>query len=224
MMNSVRSTSGRAAAYVAVAALLIALAKAQIADAQNLPNNFVVHDSPRPLTNLQFEDDGGQARSLADFKGKVVVLNIWATWCVPCRQEMPAPDRLQTALGGPGFQVVPVSIDRGGVDAIRKFYAEIAVQHLGTYVDKSGQILREIGAIGLPATLVIERSGKEVARIVGPAEWDSAGIVQFIRTLVEQQAGSKADAQTDHARIAKAGRDTPGVLQRGLAWLKAFFR
>jgi thiol-disulfide isomerase/thioredoxin len=221
-MSSVRSTSGRAAAYVA--ALLFALTKAQIADAQNLPNNFVVHDSPRPLTNLQFEDGGGQARSLADFKGKVVVLNIWATWCVPCRQEMPALDRLQTALGGPGFQVVPVSIDRGGVDAIRKFYAEIAVQHLGAYVDKSGQILREIGAIGLPATLVIERSGKEVARIVGPAEWDSAGIVQFIRPLVEQQADSKADAQTDQARIAEAGRDTPGALQRGLAWLKAFFR
>lgn len=223
-MNSVRSTSGSAAAYVAVAALLIALTKAQIADAQNLPNNFVVHDSPRPLTNLQFEDDGGQARSLADFKGKVVVLNIWATWCVPCRREMPTLDRLQTVLGGPGFQVVAVSIDRGGVDAIRKFYAEIAVQHLGTYVDKSGQILREIGAIGLPATLVIERSGKEVARIVGPAEWDSAGIVQFIRTLVEQQAGSKAEAQTDHAHLAEAGRDTPGALQRGLAWLKAFFR
>jgi len=204
--------------------MLIAMMIAQIGDAQGLPSNFVVHNSPRPLADLQFEDDNGQGRSLADFQGKVVVLNIWATWCVPCRQEMPTLDRLQAAMGGPGFQVVPVSIDRGGIDTIRKFYAEITVQQPGMYVDKSGQVLRGLGAIGLPTTLIIDRGGQEVARIVGPAEWDSVEIVQFLRPLVDQQAGSRANAQTDHARIAEADPDARGALQRGLAWLKAFFR
>ncbi|RTM14176.1 MAG: TlpA family protein disulfide reductase [Bradyrhizobiaceae bacterium] len=222
MKSDVGSTSGRTAVYAA--ALLVALMSVQLGAAQSLPNNFVVHNSPRPLANLQFEDDSGQGRSLTDFKGKVVVLNIWATWCVPCRQEMPTLDRLQAALSGPNFQVVPVSIDRGGVDTIRKFYAEIAVQQLGIYVDKSGQVLRGLGAIGLPTTLIIDRSGQEVARIVGPAEWDSREIVQFLRPIVDQPAGNRANAKTDHARVVEAERDAPGALQRGFAWLKALFR
>jgi len=221
MTGYVRSTSRLAAAYAA--ALLVVLMNVQIGDAQDLPSNFVVHNSPRPLANIQFEDEGGQPRSLADFKDKVVVLNIWATWCVPCRREMPTLDRLQAALGGPDFQVVPVSIDRGGIDTIRKFYAEIAVQKLGMYVDKSGQVLREIGAIGLPATLIINRSGQEVGRIVGPAEWDSAEIVQFLRPVIGEQAGTQANTSADHARVADANRDEPGALQRGFGWLKGFF-
>lgn len=222
MTGWVRSTSRLPAAYAA--ALLFALMNVQIGAAKDLPSSFVVHNSPRPLPNIQFEDDSGQPRRLTDFKGKVVVLNVWATWCVPCRREMPGLDRLQAALGGPGFQVVPVSIDRGGIDAVRKFYAEIAVQQLGMYVDKSGQVLRELGAIGLPTTLIVNRSGQEVARTVGPAEWESAEIVQLLRPLVDQQAGIRADAQADHARIAEADRDKPGALQRGFTWLKAFFR
>src|SRR6266702_7514823 len=122
MKGGVRSTSRLAAAYAAV--LLFALTNVQIGDAQNLPNNFVVHNSPRPLANIQFEDESGQPRSLADFKDKVVVLNIWATWCVPCRREMPALDRLQAALGGPDFEVVPVSIDHKGLDVVRRFFDE----------------------------------------------------------------------------------------------------
>jgi thiol-disulfide isomerase/thioredoxin len=220
-MTACGRSISRLAAYAA--ALLFALMNVQIGDAQNLPNNFVVHDSPRPLANAQFEDEGGQLRSLADFKDKVVVLNIWATWCVPCRKETPTLDRLQAALGGPRFQVVPVSIDRGGIDSIRRFYGEIAVQNLGMYVDKSGQVLRELGAIGLPTTLIVDRSGQEVARIVGPAEWDSPEIAQFLRPIIGGQAGTQANTQAGHARVAEANRDEPGVLQRGVGWLKSFF-
>lgn len=220
MTGRVRSTSRLPAAYAA--ALLFALMNVQIGAAKDLPSNFVVHNSPRLLANIQFEDEGEQPRSLADFKGKVVVLNIWATWCVPCRQEMPTLDRLQAALGGPDFQVVPVSIDRGGIDTIRKFYAKITVQELGMYVDKSGQVLRELGAIGLPTTVIVNRSGQEVARIVGPAEWDSAEIVEFLRPVITGSAGTQTSAQADH--LAAAGRESPGALQRGFTWLKAFFR
>jgi thiol-disulfide isomerase/thioredoxin len=218
MTGCVRPTS-RLAAYAA--ALLFGLMNVQTGAAQDLPNNFVVHNSPRPLTNIQFEDDSGQARSLADFKDKVVLLNIWATWCVPCRREMPTLDRLQAILGSPDFQVVPVSIDRGGIDTIRKFYAEISVQNLGMYVDKSGQVLRELGAIGLPTTLIVNRSGQEVARIVGPAEWDSTEIVQFLGPLISGSASIQASAQAD--KLAEADGDAPGVWQRGVGWLKSFF-
>lgn len=218
--RDVRPTSRRAAVYAA--ALLFALMDVQIGVAQDLPNNFVVHDSPRPLANTQFENEGGQLLSLADFRGKVILLNVWATWCVPCRKEMPTLDRLQVALGGADLQVVPLSIDRGGIDAIRKFYTEISVQKLGVYVDKSGRTLRDLGAVGLPTTVIVNRSGQEVARIVGPAEWDSTEIAHFLRPIMGEQAGTRTNIQ-DHPRVAEAKRDEPGALQRGLGWLRAFF-
>jgi hypothetical protein len=134
---------------------------------------------------------------------------------------MPTLDRLQAALGGPRFQVVPVSIDRGGIDSIHKFYGEIAVQNLGMYVDKSGQVLRELGAIGLPTTIIVNRSGQEVARIVGPAEWDSTEIVQFLRPLISGSVSIQASAQAN--QLAEANGDAPGVWRRGVGWLKSFF-
>lgn len=216
MSRGVPPRSRRAVVYAAT--LLSALINMQTGTAQELPNNFVVHNSPRPLANIQFEGVSGQDRSLADFKGKVVVLNVWATWCVPCRKEMPTLDRLQASLGGPDFQVVPLSIDRGGFDAIRKFYAEISVQELGMYVDRPGRVLRDLGAVGLPTTLIVNRSAEEVARIVGPAEWDSAEVVQFLRPII---AGVQAGTQTDRLREPKP--EAPGTLQRGLGWLKAYF-
>jgi thiol-disulfide isomerase/thioredoxin len=199
---------------VCVAALPLAVASAQIGAAQESPRNLVIHNAPKPVAPIKFEDEGGQTRSLADFNGKVVVLNIWATWCVPCRREMPTLDRLQAALGGPEFEVIPVSIDRGGIDTIRKFYADIAVHNLAMYVDTSGQALREIGAIGLPTTLIVNRDGEEVGRIVGPAEWDSAEIMQFLRLIIAKQRTTPltASSQTDPAHVAEiAGtkRDAP---------------
>src|SRR6266511_2883996 len=111
-----------------VAAFSAALVVAAIwhsAAAQEPAKNWVIHDAPKPLAAIQFRDDQGQSRSLADFRGKVVLLNIWATWCVPCRKEMPALDRLNAALGGPDFEVTTLSIDRA-IDAVRKFFADVA--------------------------------------------------------------------------------------------------
>lgn len=222
MMIGTRSRSVLFAA-AASAALLAAVASARPGTAEERPANLVVHGSPRPLMAIQFEDEQGQMRSLADFKGKVVVLNIWATWCVPCRREMPTLDRLQASLGGPDFDVVPVSIDRGGVDTIRKFYAEIAIQKLAMYVDKSGQVPRALGAIGLPTTLIINRDGEEVGRITGPAEWDSAEIVQFIRPLIAEPHETNSIARERESRLVEPDKGAPGPLQRGLGWLKALF-
>jgi len=221
MMIGMRSRSMLAAATSAV--LLATMADVRIEAAEELPANLIVHDSPRPLAAVQFGDEQGQTRGLADFKGKVIVLNIWATWCVPCRREMPTLDRLEAQLGDSDFQVVPVSIDRGGIDTIRKFYAETAVQKLPLYVDRSGQVLRAVGAIGLPTTLIINRDGQEVARITGPAEWDSAEIVQFLRPLIAEPRETNSIAGERETRVAETGKSASGPLQRGLGWLRALF-
>jgi thiol-disulfide isomerase/thioredoxin len=219
MMIGMRSRSLLAAAASAV--LLATVASVRIVAAKERPGNLVVHNSPRPLTAIQFEDEQGQTRSLADFKDKVIVLNIWATWCVPCRREMPTLDRLEAQLGGPDFRVVPVSIDRGGIDAIRKFYTETAVQKLPLYVDRSGQVLRAVGAIGLPTTLIINRDGQEAGRITGPAEWDSAEIIQFIRPLIGEPRETNSLAREHVSRVAETDRSASSPLQRGLGWLRS---
>src|SRR5258708_32216974 len=99
---------------------------------------------------------------------------------------MPALDRLQGSLGGADFEVVPVSIDRGGLETVRKFYTEIGIRNLAMYVDTSGQILRQVGAIGLPTTLFVDRAGQEVGRVIGPAEWDAPEIAEFATCIVSR--------------------------------------
>src|SRR3546814_2217971 len=103
----------------------------------------------------------------------MILLNIWATWCGPCREEMPTLDRLQARLGGPDFEVVALSIDRAGIAVVSEFYDEIRVQHLAEYIDESAKAAGQLNAVGLPTTLLIDREGQEIGRQVGPAEWDA---------------------------------------------------
>lgn len=145
---------------------------------------FPLLDAPVAVPEIAFADGAGTPRSLTDFRGKIVLLNIWATWCVPCRTEMPTLDRLQGELGGPGFEVVALSIDRNGPDAVRKFYAEIGVKHLAVNVDASSQAAFSLGAVGLPATLLIDRNGMEIGRLIGPAEWDAPEMVAFLKSVL----------------------------------------
>ena len=142
----------------------------------------------KPLPELQFQDGAGHPRALADFRGKVVLLNIWATWCAPCREEMPALDRLQAKLGGAHFEVVALSIDQQGTQAVRKFFDEVGVKSLTLYVDPSAQAGFKLGTVGLPTTLIVDRAGREVGRRVGPAEWDSPKLVEELRQIVEASA------------------------------------
>ena len=144
-------------------------------------------DRPRDLPEIHFADADKGELTLAEFRGKVVLLNIWATWCVPCRKEMPALDRLQGLLGGDDFVVVPLSIDRKGVEAVKPFYEELGLQKLGIYVDASGAASRALAAPGVPTTLLINREGREVARKMGAAEWDGPDMVALIRRQIEAQ-------------------------------------
>ena len=135
---------------------------------------FVYKKAPEELADVRFVDAEGKDRSLKDFKGKTILLNLWATWCAPCREEMPSLDRLEQALGSDKFEVVALAVDRGGVDAARKFLESIKVQHLGLYVDATGRSGPALKAVGMPTTILIDPNGREIGRLPGPAEWDSA--------------------------------------------------
>lgn len=134
---------------------------------------FVRKSSPEVLPAFTFQDKDGRAITIADFKGRTVLLNLWATWCAPCRHEMPALDRLQAAMGSDKFEVVALSLDKDGVDKARKFLGEIKVSHLGFYIDPTGKEGFNLKPVGLPTTLLIDADGREIGRLAGPAEWDS---------------------------------------------------
>lgn len=146
---------------------------------------FVFRKEPEALPQLKFQDAEGKERSLADWHGKVVLLNLWATWCLPCRKEMPSLDRLQKELGSDKFEVVALSVDRKGLEASKKFLVDINIEKLGLYVDATARANTDLRAVGLPATLLINAQGREIGRLLGPAEWDSEDAKHLIRAVLE---------------------------------------
>ena len=152
---------------------------------------FNIHPQPRVLPAIRFADEKERAMTLQDFRGKVILLNVWATWCVPCREEMPTLDRLQAELGGPDFEVVALSIDRGGSLSVSTFYSEIGIRALRIYVDKTGDAVSGLGVVGLPATLIIDREGREIGRKIGPAEWDGPEMITLMRGYVDPPAPNR---------------------------------
>jgi thiol-disulfide isomerase/thioredoxin len=158
------------------------------------PLELSVFDQPRAVPEIRFQDGQGDDLTLADFRGRVVLLNLWAAWCVPCRKEMPTLDRLQARLGGEEFLVMALSIDREGVAAVKHFYQEVGVEKLAIYVDPSGRGSHGLAIPGVPATLLIDREGREVARKMGAAEWDSPEIVSLVARTMHGRSTSGADA------------------------------
>lgn len=145
---------------------------------------FVFRKAPEALPEVKFQDGQGKERTLADWQGKVVLLNLWATWCVPCRKEMPALDRLQQEMGSEKFEVVAISVDRKGLEASRKFLEETQVRHLALYADATARMTSDLRAVGLPATLLLDTQGREVGRLLGPAEWDSEDAKRLIGSVL----------------------------------------
>ncbi|WP_245545251.1 TlpA family protein disulfide reductase [Parvibaculum lavamentivorans] len=129
--------------------------------------------APLALPEVRFVDGEGRDRTLADFRGKLVLLNLWATWCAPCREEMPALDALQAEMGSERFEVVALSVERNGLELARAFLKEVGAAHLGLYTDTSGKANFTLKAFGLPTTLLLSPEGEEIGRMVGPAHWDS---------------------------------------------------
>jgi thiol-disulfide isomerase/thioredoxin len=145
---------------------------------------FVARKEPETLPEIKFQDAEGRERSLAEWRGKVVLLNLWATWCLPCRKEMPALDRLQSTLGSDQFQVVAISVDRTGLPGAKKFLEETKTSNLSVYADPTARLASTLRAAGLPATLLIDKEGREVGRLLGPAEWDGEAAKQLIQAAI----------------------------------------
>ena len=142
---------------------------------------------PKPLPGLGFDTQEGTKANLADFKGRTVLLNLWATWCVPCRQEMPALDRLQGTFGSKDFAVVAVNIDTARLDRPKAFLHEIGVKNLKLYTDNTAaafQTLKQAGnVLGLPTTILIDKDGCEIGTMAGPAKWDSEEALALLNAI-----------------------------------------
>ena len=154
--------------------------------------NFSFFDPPKAAPDITFIDAEGRELGLRDFRGRLVLVNLWATWCGPCRREMPSLDRLQSRLGGGDFTVLALSQDRKGPDAVAKFLAEIRTENLDVYVDTSARSARRLGAIGLPTTVLLDRDGQIIGRLIGPAEWDSDEAARLIKTVIRESARKTA--------------------------------
>ena len=146
---------------------------------------FVFKPQPEALPDLQFLNGSGAEVSLAGFRGQVVLLNVWATWCAPCREEMPALDRLQTELGSDKFQVVALAVDKSGVEGAKKFLADIKAGKLEPYADPTAKEGTRLKIVGMPTTILIDREGREIGRLIGPAHWGSPEAKRLIEAQLQ---------------------------------------
>jgi thiol-disulfide isomerase/thioredoxin len=151
------------------------------------PIGKLKEDGPRPLPAITLTDPEGKPRDIPSIvqqgAGKGIVLNLWATWCPPCVEEMPALDRLAALLAPEGILVIPASSDRNGRAQVEPFYARTGIKHLGIWLDPNSAAMRALGARGLPTTILIDRQGRERGRLEGAAAWDGEALVADVRRL-----------------------------------------
>ncbi|MDA5092564.1 TlpA disulfide reductase family protein [Aliiroseovarius sp. KMU-50] len=146
---------------------------------------LVFHSEPVVASAASFLDTSGGEYSLSDYQGKYVLLNFWATWCAPCRKEMPALDALQKELGGEAFEVVPIATGRNRVPAIEMFFEKVGVTDLPILLDPTQALARDMGVFGLPATVILDPEGNEIARMRGEANWNSDSARAILTSLIE---------------------------------------
>ncbi|MGH6959882.1 MAG: TlpA family protein disulfide reductase, partial [Dongiaceae bacterium] len=152
--------------------------------------DFTVSMPPRPAPASAFQDAQGREIRLADFAGRVVLVNLWATRCAPCVDELPALDRLQAELGGDDFMVLALSLDHLGSEVVPPFLAKLGIEHPGIYLDPQRAIGRELGVEGLPTTLLLDRQGRIVGMLLGAAAWDAPEAKALIRHYISAPAGA----------------------------------
>jgi thiol-disulfide isomerase/thioredoxin len=182
-----RNTGGDPACHQAVALSnkLAPLAQGEVAA-------LTMATTPLRLPDLAFEDSDGKPKKLSDWRGRTVLVNLWATWCVPCRKEMPALDSLQTKLGGPDFEVIAVNIDTRDPEKPKNFLKEANLTRLGYFTDQKAKVfqdLKSIGrALGMPTSVLVDGQGCEIATIAGPADWASDDAVKLISAALKPAA------------------------------------
>ncbi len=147
----------------------------------------LIFAEPAAVSEITFTDPEGGEFSLADFGGKHVLVNFWATWCAPCRKEMPMLAELQAEYGGDLFEVVTIATGRNAIPGIRKFFEDIGVDNLPLYLDPRQNLAREMAVLGLPITIILDPDGREIARMRGDAEWNSDSAKAIIEALIARE-------------------------------------
>ena len=200
----------RAGKYVAVAVLAASagiaaamlfpsvtakLRSSRAAYLQDPVSRFTRHAEPQLVSDIAFNDADGRQVRLSDWRGQLVLLNIWATWCGPCKAEMPSLDRLQAKLGGKEFTVLALSTDRGGPKAPAQFFAREGITHLKVFNDNTGEAAIRMKEPGLPLSIVLNENGQEIARLFGPMEWDSPEMIAQIEAWKSRNANGREAAR-----------------------------
>lgn len=172
-----------------------ALRAARAGDMEKL----IIHDEPRPRLKTVFETEEGGEATMADFEGQVMLVNLWATWCPPCREEMPSIDRLKAMEEDESFSVAAIAMDAGSVEKIRDFLhaipqadgSDYRADNLAIYREPTLRIGAEAAAPGLPVTMILDEEGREIARLTGGAEWDAPETVEMLRAICEALASEE---------------------------------
>lgn len=195
LAGSARGFAGGSAWFgTALFALLFVLsAAAAAADEKIRPGEFIPATPPQPAPQAAFTDTAGNPASLADFKGKPVIVNLWATWCQPCLKEMPSLDRLQANLAG-RLIVAAVSEDRGAATRVGPFVDAMGLKNLKVYLDPKGDLGHAFGVRGLPTSILIDAEGRVAGQVEGAAEWDSAKMMTVLKPLLESGPGGPPEA------------------------------
>jgi thiol-disulfide isomerase/thioredoxin len=182
-IDALRGNAGNpeCAPAVAAAERLAPLARGEVAA-------LAVAEAPLRVPDLAFHDLAGSERRLSDWQGRTVLLNLWATWCIPCRTEMPALDALEGTLGGPRFEVVAVNMDTRDSSKPHAWLDEVGVKRLAYYADPSARVFQDLKligrALGLPTTMLIDPARCEIASVAGPADWASEDAMTLVRTAI----------------------------------------
>lgn len=170
---------------------------------------FAMADEDLAAPEVTFVDGEGQEKSLADYRGKIILLNLWATWCAPCLNEMPTLDRLKAEMASDDFDVLAVSVDRAGVEKSREFLDRTGAQHLDLLVDAAMGFNFAFSAYQLPTTILLGRDGIEIGRVVGDTQWDAREVKLFLATIIEATAEDRSEDQNEE----KSDQGSSGLSQ-----------
>ena len=151
---------------------------------EDLPK-LVWHAEPYAPSDVPFMTEDGAEITLTEYSGKYILVNFWATWCVPCRTEMPSLSALQTEMGGDDFEVVTIATGRNPRPAIDRFFDEIGVTNLPKHIDNNMRLARSMRVMGLPVSVILDREGREIARLTGEEHWDQDAVYNMVRSLTE---------------------------------------
>jgi thiol-disulfide isomerase/thioredoxin len=152
---------------------------------------LIIHDTPQATSDAAFDlEDGAGKTTLADFEGKFVLVNFWATWCAPCRKEMPQLNALQKEFGGDAFEVLTIATGRNSPQGIEKFFKKANIDSLPRHQDPKQALAAQMGVFGLPITVILDPNGQEIARLRGDAVWDSDSAKSIVKALIDSHTGS----------------------------------